>query len=477
MRRMGIGLVAAALAFVPASRAAADSLPGNDYTIDLFQGPILAPLRVTGIAGAYAGYAEGISGFVSNAASPAVREPFSLRNVDVDVSASLSIPISLFQNNDFDNSGDIDYDYSNFVYLTGGFQLQAGPVGAGALAELQNYTVTGLDGRKTNVLVGKYHALSAVSLLHGQLAVGGGVRAVTMALFTPDVTFNIAGIAPQMGFLVRPNWLPFRVGATFRFPVNGAALGNPGTVGPDNVRRAGGFSLPKQITLPWELEVGFAFQAGPRPLNPAWIDPVADEEPVVERVESHRRGRALSALREERSLPPEERAAYRVRAELVERQLRRHEDAWLAHEKRYLRDQRLGRFEAWPRQRILVTGALLVSGAVSEGVSIERFLAQNVPGQDRGKVIGTSGASVNFSPRVGLEAEPVENLVLTRVGSYYEPNRFGRVGRQHFTFGGDLRLFSTTFWGLVPKVTYSLSTAIDLAPRYESVSASIGVWH
>ncbi len=477
MRRLGIGLAASLIALATSASASADSLPDNNYAIDLFQGPILAPLRVVGIAGAYAGYAEGISGFVSNAASPAVREPFSVRNVDVDVSGSLSIPVSLFQNNDFDNSGDIDYDYSNFVYVTGGFQLQAGPVGAGALAELQNYTVKGHDGRRSDVLLGKYHALAAVDVLGGQLAVGGGVRAVTMAVFAPDVTLNIAGVAPQMGLLVRPDWLPFRVGATFRFPVNGIPLGDLGAVGVDGVRRAGDFALPRRITLPWELEVGFSFQAGPRPLNPKWIDPVSEERPLVERVESARRRRALERAREERALSPEDRARYRAMQDFVEARIRQHEAVWLDHEERYLRDQRLGRFEAWPRQRILVTGALLVSGPVSEGVSIERFLAQDRPGQDRGKVIGSSGASVNFSPRVGLEAEPVENLVLTRVGSYYEPNRFGRVGRQHFTFGGDIRLFSTTFWGLVPKVTYSLKGAVDLAPRYESISASLGVWH
>src|SRR4051794_20445982 len=41
--------------------------PGR-FSIDLFQGPLLAPISVTGIAGAYAAYAEGISGFVANAA-------------------------------------------------------------------------------------------------------------------------------------------------------------------------------------------------------------------------------------------------------------------------------------------------------------------------------------------------------------------------------------------------------------------------
>ena len=67
-------------------------------------------------------------------------------------------------------------------------------------------------------------------------------------------------------------------------------------------------------------------------------------------------------------------------------------------------------------------------------------------------------------------------LVQTRFGSYYEPNRFGRVGRQHFTFGADLRVFDTTLWGLIPRVTYKLQTSIDLSARYESYSLGLGVW-
>ena len=35
---------------------------------------------------------------------------------------------------------------------------------------------------------------------------------------------TMAGIAPQLGVLVRPNWKSFRVGATCRFPVSAAGL-------------------------------------------------------------------------------------------------------------------------------------------------------------------------------------------------------------------------------------------------------------
>jgi hypothetical protein len=74
--------------------------------------------------------------------------------------------------------------------------------------------------------------------------------------------------------------------------------------------------------------------------------------------------------------------------------------------------------------------------------------------------------------------------VHTRFGSYYEPRRLKvsgpniteGVGRQHFTFGADLRVLTTTFWGLVPEITYTLQGSVDIAPRYESFSVGIGNW-
>jgi hypothetical protein len=126
-----------------------------------------------------------------------------------------------------------------------------------------------------------------------------------------------------------------------------------------------------------------------------------------------------------------------------------------------------------------LTAEILVTGPVERGVSLERFLGQNQEAYaGQGSAVGTSGGSVNFSPRFGIEAEPILNLVQTRLGSYYEPSRFGApVGRQHFTFGADLRLGPTTWWGLVPDVIYKLQASFDFAPRYESASFGIGVWH
>lgn len=479
-RRRGAVLCALSLAALALPQAAsAQPLKDNRYAIDLFQGPILAPLRVTGIAGAYAAYAEGIAGMVANAAAPALREPFSANWLEADVAASISIPIELFENNDFDNSGDIDLDYSNFVYLTFGGQIQAGDFGVGVNTELQRYLLTDEGGAETAVVIGKYHFLGGVRLLGDSLVVGAGARAVTLGLSADKTNLTIAGVAPEIGLLVRPDWASYRLGATFRWPVNGGRLLGDGVVLDEHgVRRGGGLVLPNEVVLPWELEVGLAVQVGPRPLNPAWIDPRAQERELRNAIARRRAEREARRAAELRAIDdPEERAA-RERAFALERAREDAADAReLAAGPAVLKRERRARYWNWPREHLLITAELLVTGAVANGVSLTRFLAQNQPEPGSASAVGTSGAHVSFSPRFGIETEPIPGRVHTRFGSYYEPSRSGRVGRQHFTFGADIRVLSTSLWGLIPETAFTLQASMDFAPRYDSVSAGIGIWH
>ena len=189
----------------------------------------------------------------------------------------------------------------------------------------------------------------------------------------------------------------------------------------DGLAREGELVLPDEVVLPWELEAGVAIQAGPRPLNPSFESGPPGESPEA-RAERKRRARSL------------------------------------------------------PRSKLTLLASVLVSGPVERGVRLEQFLAQPDPSVSPAGVVGSSGASINFSPRFGIETEPLANLLAVRAGSYYEPNRSGGVGRQHFTFGGELRVVPFDWFGLVEEVDYSLELGLDLAPRYESVSASIGVW-
>ncbi|UQA56546.1 hypothetical protein [Polyangium aurulentum] len=471
----------AALAIAASARPArAQSLPNNDYSIDLFQGPILAPIRVIGIAGAYAGYAEGIAGMVANAAAPAVRSASSTNWAEIDVGLSASIPfLPAPKQRDFDNSGDIDYDYSRFFYVTAGLLGRIGPLGIGASGEAQRYTLTGEDGAGTAVTVGKLHLLSAVALYDHQLILGGGGRAVALIIDAPEAKLTMAGIAPEVGMLLRPNWKSYRLGLTFRMPVEAGGLaGNTRAVDALGVERAGDLVVPQRVVLPWELELGVAVQIGPKPLNPTWIDPHAQEAAFIAALEQRRADRARARQRELDTIRDPALRAARERALMAEEAgARTRETLALRRASQTLQQERLARYWNWPREHLLITAELLVSGAVPRGVSIETFLGQTQPDRLTGpSFVGTSGARPNFSPRFGIETEPIPNRLHTRFGSYYEPRRFGGVGRQHFTFGADLRVLTTTFGGLLSEKSYTLQTSFDVAPRYQAFSFSVGIW-
>jgi hypothetical protein len=437
----GIVVAAGVISTVVAGSAAAQTppRPTNDYSIDLFRGPVLAPNRIVGIAGAYAGVGEGIPGLQVNAAAPAVRPIYAIDDFDWDLAASLSVPLPIAENNDFDNSGERDTQDALFIYATGGALVQKGPFGAGGMVELERYAISS-GGETAHALIARYHGLVGFALDGGQVVVGAGVRGLTVGIDAPEANLTLAGVGPQLGLLVRPEEIPFRAGATLRAPVDAGALGEGVVEGSDGIRRLGGLVLPDAVVLPWELEIGAALQLGPRPLQKRFVDPGSE----ITRV----RAEAFGAGGDEYEMDQAE-------AEL--------------------RHDRIVAARNLPREHLLITGALLMTGPVDRGVGIESFLASRTPGTEI--VPGSSGSKNNFSARVGVQTEPLPNWLQTRFGTYYEPNRFEGTGRQHFTFGADLRFVSTTLWGLVPDgVTYSILTAVDLAPRYESASLGIGVW-
>lgn len=491
-RRRSIPLAVGAFAFgaatLGAPALASADITTNNYSLDFFQGPSLAPIRVIGIGGAYAGVADGISGFVANASAPALRDPSSSKWVELDAAVSMSLPLVLFERSDFDNSGKIDQSYTDFIYLAAGGLLQLGPFGAGFIAEAQRYTLRS-GGVRTDVNIGRAHVLGAWSFLGGQLMIGGGARIGGMLLETPDAQFTMLGAAPEFGFLIRPDWKSFRIGATFRMPVDAGALGSPQVrVDANGLRRAGGLVLPDHVVWPWELEVGLAVQVGPRPLNPAWINPHDHEAELRALQEAERRRRETARMIELASITDATERRLRAK-EHEEARAREAEDDRRAFEKtaKQLQKERQARYWNWPREMLLVTAELLVIGDVQRGVGLEGFLGQGSFSASTlaGASIGSSGGDVNFSPRFGIETEPIPGLVHTRLGSYYEPRRLRQtsdtsgtegVGRQHFTFGADLRVLTTTFWGLVPEITYTLQASVDIAPRYESFSVGIGNW-
>ena len=396
----------------------------------------------------------------------------------MDVDFGISFP-GAFTTMDYDNHGPRQPDQVNdFLHAEFGVQVQAGDFGASATGELLRYTVRNHGG--LDVTAGRYHLLAAYGLAGGQVVIGTGLRAVTMQLsqgggitdaFNPiGASLTMSGIAPEIGAVVKVNNLPFRLGVTVRAPVSGTNLGHgASTTDGQGVVRSGGVIVPSSITLPWELETGFAIQVGPRPLNPEWINPDVQQARVRDDILAARERRAAEHATALAETVLSRRSERRVELARQEAAIREIEDERLASDETRLRAQRKARYENWPRERILILASVLITGASANAIALEDFFDQR---HER------YGDVATWSPRVGIEAEPVPNYLKGRVGSYLEPSRFDGVApRQHFTTGFDVKLFRWEGFGLFPGQVWRISGVADLAPRYTDWGLSLGAWH
>jgi hypothetical protein len=450
--------------------------------MEIFQGPVIAPIRVTGLGGAYTALAEGTEGSAVNAAAPAVRNNYSTTWLDYDISLGISFP-GAFTNSDFDNHGDnasLPVQHAsagNYTDLNVGGTLQLGGLGVSATGDLEQFSLTTTTGQPALTLqVGRFRALTSYGLYGGQLAVGGGVRVVTMQIQQngAGTLLTMAGASPEAGALLMPTGLPWRLGATVRAPVSAGVgvgfLGQQIFPGPSTPPPASGsLVLPSHVVMPWEAEVGFALQLGPRPLNPGWENPRKEEAQLRDEIERDRVDRRNRNAEELAALPPALRPARIAEQAAEERALRAIEDEHLRGESESLNRARKARYANWPREKILFLASVLFTGQSPNAVSVEGFLDQRVE---------TVGRQLNVTPRLGLEGEPIQNHVVLRTGTYVEPSRYeGSAARQHFTFGGDICLFPLSFWGLFPDDPWKLGLFVDLAPRYTNYGFGLGTWH
>jgi hypothetical protein len=439
---------------------------------------VLAPIHVTGVGGAYVASAEDTEGSTVNAASPAVRDPYSVRWFDYDLSIGVSVP-GAGTKTDFDNHGDLagvqNSRAGDFIDINFGGTLQLGEVGVAATGDLQQFSLSastpGTPG--LTMQIGRWKALGAYGLLNGQLAIGGGVRILTMQIQQDQgpTLLTMTGLAPEVGALYMPTGLQWRLGAAARAPVNGAIFGSENvTKDPiSSVARAGNFVLPSLVTMPWEVELGVAYQLGPRPLNPGWHNPHDQESWLRDRIAEDRAERARLRDEELARLGKDARDGRSAELDLQEANLREVEDQRLAAEVKRLYGVEKARYANWPREKILLLASVLLTGPSASAVSVEDFLEQ------RAENVGTK---LTATPRLGMEGEPLRDRMLLRIGTYVEPSRYeAGTPRQHFTFGGDVRLFPLDFWGLLPDANWKISFVIDLAPRYTNYGIGIGNWH
>lgn len=120
--------------------------------------------------------------------------------------------------------------------------------------------------------------------------------------------------------------------------------------------------------------------------------------------------------------------------------------------------------------KLLIAAALTVTGPTKNGVGVESFFSQAVE---------RSGRRTSWSPRLGVEGEPLADGLLLRAGTYLEPTRFDTSSpRAHATAGFDVHVpVAWSAFGLFDDdTTFRVGGALDSAERYFAWTASLGIW-
>ncbi|MBX3227874.1 MAG: hypothetical protein KIT84_22965 [Labilithrix sp.] len=437
-----------------------------------------------------------------------MREAHSVDHFEWEPTAGISFP-GAFGGTDFNNRGERGIERQiernrqagidrpptvettdRFLYLNAGLWGQIGSFGLTVTADALTYDVAAVSSDQASLQVGiaRFHAVGAYGFMRNQLCVGAGVRMAYMGIQEKgggetSTVISMFGVAPQAGLIVKPEDKQFRVGLTARAPVSAASnfsiesLIREQQVDGTTIQKVGrtSFISPTKVVQPWEIEFGVAYQLGPRPLNPRWIDP-HDHEFELERAITEARALRVENQRAVIAQMPSatpfdrfERARRLSEMAKEEVAIREVEDAELKDAKKKLELERQARYMNWPRERVTLLASVLMTGASEQAVALEGFIDQ------RRELVGQR---VTMTPRFSVESEAVPNLLKTRAGLYVEPSRFrDGTSREHFTVGVDVRIFEWSVFGLFPDHQWKVSSFIDMAERYQNFGFSVGTWH
>lgn len=489
---------ALSLALCCLARSARSALPAedepiltNDYSIDLYQGPVLSANRVIGLAGAFVAIADGVEGSAMNPAATAARTAYSYGHFDYDLGVGLTFPSAL-SNTDFWNSGRRTRlpksESLDFLFLNLALDVQFGRWGFGVASDFQRYSLLRAEDPGATAQQERLAAEIAIGHLQiahafadGQLLIGIGMRTtgLSVASSTAGVTdqdlFSTVGTGFETGFIWRPNGWQIRLGGAFHDGFTTRASPESRTFvlyEDDPVNR---LYLPTRVSLPWDVNVGFAAQLGPRPLNPHWLDPSIALEPMRRYLDwrAHERDRRLRRaevlVSSSETAIERRRRLRKLRVELLaEEQL---DDRERARVEKDLRRRLRQRYLDQARSYVLVTTSLKVSGAVDDAVGIESMLNRTVQ---------RSGTKVSISPHLGVETELLPHWLKVRGGAYVEPTRFEsneKGARLHATFGFDQKVLPWDVFGTFPEGTeWRVSGSVDASRSYLGWGVAIGVW-
>jgi hypothetical protein len=435
----------------------------------------------SGVGGAYVAVAEDVDGDLQNPASPANRPYFSVSYFDWWLGFGFTFPGTL-KSMDFFNSGSetqIQNSPDSLVFITPSMNLQWGEWGMGITAEISNYSMdqNSADSQASlDTFFTVNHLQVARSWFRGQFVTGAGLRLLAMNLTegeTAQNLFSSTGSGLEVGLLLRPTGMPFRLGAAARSRIRTNASYSkdllPNSEGDIVVDDSAGNDIyvPDQVSLPWDINVGAAVQIGKRPLNLGW------------REENRKELRADLSF-EERRLDLEEERDLRLAEtdnNAEQSAIEREFDIQLRAAK-HVRDK--ARDAAyWEMQQdladmsrpyLLVSASLVITGQSPDAVGIESFLSQSTR---------RSGEQIVYSPRLGLESEVWPDILKLRAGTYLEPARLYEAdSRVHGTAGLDLRLIRWSVFGIGPDdYLWRLALSADVAERYFTWGIMVGGWY
>src|SRR5262245_4367608 len=208
---------------------------------------------------------EGSAYMSSNPAAAGVRPAASTRSWDWDVHLDWLNPQL---SDDFDNSGDSSEKLGSAIYVTGGLLGQWRRWALGVSGSWLQHVVTLPDGTEAKPLAYIGHLILAGSFWDDVLTIGVGGKA---AVFSLDVTqgsqklhFDLTGGTIEAGAIWRPKALPLRVGLSMQGVISGINFEQSNCPDPMN---CGGFILPKEVDVPWQVGAGIAWRYGATPWN------------------------------------------------------------------------------------------------------------------------------------------------------------------------------------------------------------------
>lgn len=418
------------LAVLIGSRSAAALGPAgseidtSDYTIDLHQGPITGSSRVIGMAGSIAPITEGVDGFAVNPASVAMRVPWSRSWADGELDFGFTRPASISRS-DFDNNGDDGFANNAAAFVNAGACLQLGAWGIGLRADVGQYRVQARDPAtpvttsELSVSLLRGNIVAGYSFGHGELVLGYGIAISSVELDLPAADAS----EPEL-----------------EASVEGFAM------------QLGAAWAPHE--LPLRAGVGVRF-------------PVSDKDTPPEGVMPDDQGDYVA---QGYYFPREMRIPAELHMALAVQWFRPLNVAWYApgDAKAPLDPSQKARRAR--ENKLLIAAALTVTGPMKNGVGVESFFSQAVE---------RSGRRTSWSPRLGVEGEPLADGLLLRAGTYLEPTRFDTSSpRAHATAGFDVRVpVAWSVFGLFDDDTsFRVGGALDSAERYFAWTASLGIW-